>query len=1055
MPNGTITSTENTFGTVNGALSGTVAGTLTGSVGVPGPQGPTGSQGPVGPVGPAGSPGQGVPVGGTSGQFLQKTSGADYATDWVTVNLAAYAVKANNLSDLTNFATARSNLGLGTMATATAADYSTTSAANLLYAPIAAGQPTSGTVGQILTKNSGTNWDSSWQTLIPGDRYLTSSTTSLTINNANKTLTIGTGLSYSSQQDIVITYDASNHMHARVLTYNSGTGVMTVDVLSHSGSGTFAAWTVNVGGAPALASVVWGDVTGVLGNQVDLANALNSKLEVTTAASTYQTQAAMSNFLAKADNLSGLANTGTARTNLGLGSIATVNEAPSDGSTYGRNNGAWVVAGGGSFPADALTTNEVNAVADAEYADFSSPSSVSITYGSGVLTFYDTSISSDGKLITIVGGNAFALSSGSSWGITLMTDTLDPGYPKYVEDLVTYINAGSVSLTATWSGTPATDTVDNLPSYSPLELNRVAIGIQSGDRLMIEQGLRQYLTSSALSLSADVYSVPTYANNLVAWAKPWQLENYATTSQLSLKANIASPALTGNVTITTNSTSPALFITQTGTGNILTLHDQAADTTFVAIDQNGKINTIASTTANAGLNVPHGTAPTTPVNGDIWTTTAGVFARINAGTQQLMNLGSNQTVSGSITFSATSLTLGNSTAASTINVGTGATLTATTKAINIGTGGVSGSTTTIAIGSNFGTTTTVNGLLSTAASAATAGSGFRIAQGVAPTTPVTGDIWLTSARLFARIGSTTHGLLTQVDIGTSGNTATQTVNIASDATASGQTKTVSIGNGGVSGSLTSVVLGTSSNPTNVTINGRTIHAAPGTASQNGASFNIASGTPANFGVGDIYQNGTDMFAGVTSTANTPCKLTAVKAYVNFSGTSTGTWAGGASTVTRTGGSTTCNVTTTTPHGLVQDNVVRALTGVTAGTYIISFISTTQFSFTTVETTALSAVAITFAVNTIRASQNVTSIADNGAGDYTVNFVQNIFTDVNYTALVGGCITAGGGATNGIQAVEFITNGTTLARTTAAYRFYTLNSAGVNTDALSINAVFLR
>ena len=100
-------------------------------------------------------------------------------------------------------------------------------------------------------------------------------------------------------------------------------------------------------------------------------------------------------------------------------------------------------------------------------------------------------------------------------------------------------------------------------------------------------------------------------------------------------APLASPALTGNVTITTNSTSPALFVTQTGTGNILTLHDQAADTTFVAIDQNGKVNTIASTTTNAGLNVPHGTAPTTPVNGDVWTTTANLFARINGTTQTM------------------------------------------------------------------------------------------------------------------------------------------------------------------------------------------------------------------------------------------------------------------------------------------------------------------------------------------------------------------------------------------------------------------------------------
>jgi hypothetical protein len=165
----------------------------------------------------------------------------------VTVNLAAYAVKANNLSDLTNFTTARSNLGLGTMATATAADYSTTSAANLLYATIAAGQPTSGTVGQVLTKNSGTNYDSSWQTLIPGDRYLTSSTTSNTVSNGNKTFTIGTGLSYTPTQNITISYNAANHMHGEVLTYNSGTGVLTVDVNYHTGSGTYASWVVERG----------------------------------------------------------------------------------------------------------------------------------------------------------------------------------------------------------------------------------------------------------------------------------------------------------------------------------------------------------------------------------------------------------------------------------------------------------------------------------------------------------------------------------------------------------------------------------------------------------------------------------------------------------------------------------------------------------------------------------------------------------------------------------------------------------------------------------------
>ena len=259
----------------------------------------------------------------------------------------------------------------------------------------------------MLTKNSGTNYDSSWATLIPGDRYLTTSTTSNTVSNGNKTFTIGTGLSYTPTQNITISYNASNHMHGEVLTYNSGTGVLTVDVNHHTGSGTYTAWVVNVGGVTPATSVAWGAITGTLSAQTDLQSALDAKLAVTTAASTYQTLSGMSSylttstaastyspiasptftglatfdnpgnyaisvpasgvgydiriegqlitmrnastevirispggikypdgvtqsvafpgssgFLLKADNLSGLANTGTARTNLGLGTMA-------------------------------------------------------------------------------------------------------------------------------------------------------------------------------------------------------------------------------------------------------------------------------------------------------------------------------------------------------------------------------------------------------------------------------------------------------------------------------------------------------------------------------------------------------------------------------------------------------------------------------------------------------------------------------------------------------------------------------------------------------------
>jgi hypothetical protein len=46
----------------------------------------------------------------------------------------------------------------------------------------------------------------------------------------------------------------------------------------------------------------------------------------------------------------------------------------------------------------------------------------------------------------------------------------------------------------------------------------------------------------------------------------------------------------------------------------------------------GKILTEPATTTEAGLNLPHGTAPTSPVNGDLWTTTAGAFVQVNGAT---------------------------------------------------------------------------------------------------------------------------------------------------------------------------------------------------------------------------------------------------------------------------------------------------------------------------------------------------------------------------------------------------------------------------------------
>ena len=54
----------------------------TGPTGPQGPTGPTGPQGNIGPTGPTGPAGEGVPSGGTAGQFLQKTADG---TAWADV----------------------------------------------------------------------------------------------------------------------------------------------------------------------------------------------------------------------------------------------------------------------------------------------------------------------------------------------------------------------------------------------------------------------------------------------------------------------------------------------------------------------------------------------------------------------------------------------------------------------------------------------------------------------------------------------------------------------------------------------------------------------------------------------------------------------------------------------------------------------------------------------------------------------------------------------------------------------------------------------------------
>lgn len=100
----------------------------------------------------------------------------------------------------------------------------------------------------------------------------------------------------------------------------------------------------------------------------------------------------------------------------------------------------------------------------------------------------------------------------------------------------------------------------------------------------------------------------------------------------------------------------------------------------------GKATTVASTTLNAGFNLPQGSAPSTPTNGDMWATSAGVFAQINGSTVGPFGTGIVGTLAvtsggtGVGTFTANLPIIGNGTSAlaqGTVTSTNGATLFAT------------------------------------------------------------------------------------------------------------------------------------------------------------------------------------------------------------------------------------------------------------------------------------------------------------------------------------------------------------------------------------------
>ena len=539
MAFGTITSTSNTFGSVDGTATGVVPGTLTGSVGVPGPAGP------------------GVPAGGLEGQIIVKASETDYDTVWVdnAAETLTATVRNETGATLTKGTVVYINGAAGNKATVTKASAATESGSSKTFAILKDDIPnnqngTAVTVGLLKGVDTsafspGANlWLSTTAGQItqtmptsPNHAVFLGNAVRIHANQGEIEVRIQNGLELGELHDVLI-HDVAN---GQVLKYDSAQGLWV--------NGTDSA------------GVAWGGITGTLSDQTDLQTALDAKydasnpsgfitssalspyLTTASASATYQTLSGMADYLSKAGNLSGLASVSTARDNLGLGSLSTPTFA---GVT---------VQGSGSNVAN-LTPTSIS-LTHATSGSFVIQPSVGITFPDATVqtTAYPGppgattwgsitgTLSSQTDLQTALDGK-YSTSNPAGY----ITSSALTGYAT--ESFVTsqgYITSSALAGYATESWVTA--------GFYPLSSNPAGYLTSASlsgyaTESWVTSELGSYLTTSA---AASTYL--TQSNAASTYQTIAGMSSYLTTATAaSTYAPLASPALTGNPTAPTPAT---------------------------------------------------------------------------------------------------------------------------------------------------------------------------------------------------------------------------------------------------------------------------------------------------------------------------------------------------------------------------------------------------------------------------------------------------------------------------------------------------------------------
>ena len=277
-----------------------------------------------------------------------------------------------------------------------------------------------------------------------------------------------------------------------------------------------------------------------------------------------------------------------------------------------------------------LTTDGTNAswTTTGVLTSLTSPASTNLTLGTTSFGTALTAVSSNGQvgIGTTTPSDRFVVSNAGAAGLEfgVTTSVINQAYNRSTSNYVDYQDNCLNRIFCT-GGTIAALTLSSTQAATfagAATISSTDAGSSGAGALVVQGGI-----------SAGQSAQGSYFGGTVTVGKGIVVTDVASSGLTLAMSHATVPAIRFNKTASTAQTwqlngSGSAFALENVTGSTVPFQISTTGAATFA----GTVIAPAATASLAPLRIPHGTAPTSPTDGDMWTTTAGLYIRINGAT---------------------------------------------------------------------------------------------------------------------------------------------------------------------------------------------------------------------------------------------------------------------------------------------------------------------------------------------------------------------------------------------------------------------------------------